>query len=129
MDRECGGCTLCCKLMGVEELNKPQETWCIHCDKGSGCKIHEKENYPPSCKVYKCLWLQGIVPLEFRPDKVRAVVGTTEDGKNMAIYSMKKDLSDSPVQFRDWIIEGVLKKMKVVVLTLKHRTVFDQRKK
>jgi len=117
--------------MGVEELNKPQETWCQHCDKGNGCRIHEKEDYPNSCRVYKCLWLASphIIPERFKPNKVKAVIGVTEDGKNMAIYSMTKDLSDSPVKFRDWLIDIVLPKMSIFVITLKHRTLFETTKK
>ena len=30
--RSCDGCTLCCKLLSVEEIDKPQQHWCEHCD-------------------------------------------------------------------------------------------------
>jgi len=30
-DRACGNCTLCCKVNGVPELEKPVDEWCKHC--------------------------------------------------------------------------------------------------
>jgi len=30
MNRTCGGCTLCCKLLPVRELKKPANTRCQH---------------------------------------------------------------------------------------------------
>ncbi len=30
MDRECGTCTLCCKVMGIHALDKPRGVWCDH---------------------------------------------------------------------------------------------------
>jgi hypothetical protein len=28
--RGCKDCTLCCKLLGIAELEKPRATWCTH---------------------------------------------------------------------------------------------------
>lgn len=52
--RECGECTLCCKLLGVDELRKPVNKWCPHCDVGKGCLIYEDR--PQSCRDFMCLW-------------------------------------------------------------------------
>jgi hypothetical protein len=38
--RSCAGCTMCCKLLSVEPLNKPRQQWCSHCDIGVGCEIY-----------------------------------------------------------------------------------------
>ena len=40
MTRHCGGCTLCCKLIPVEELNKPAGARCKHVRTGKGCSIY-----------------------------------------------------------------------------------------
>jgi hypothetical protein len=37
--RSCDSCTLCCKLMPVDQHAKPAATWCPHCESGSGCRI------------------------------------------------------------------------------------------
>ncbi len=85
----CDGCTICCKIMGVEELEKPRNLWCQHCKIGEGCTIYETR--PESCQVYECVWLKTQVlenpmPLELRPDKSRVVVGTTNKGEDLILY-------------------------------------------
>ena len=40
VERTCGDCTLCCKVMAIEELAKPVGTWCPHCKPGRGCRIY-----------------------------------------------------------------------------------------
>lgn len=53
--RSCDGCTLCCKLMAVREINKPRAVWCTHCDKKSGCTIYDTR--PFGCRVFYCGWM------------------------------------------------------------------------
>ena len=40
--RICGSCMLCCKVMIVDELNKPSGTLCRHAVLGKGCFIREQ---------------------------------------------------------------------------------------
>ena len=85
----CDGCTACCKVMQIEELNKPANTWCPHCTIGVGCGIYDTR--PESCRVYECIWLQtqrGAKPLalELRPDKSRVVMGVTNQGDDLVLY-------------------------------------------
>lgn len=74
--RQCGGCTMCCKLFKIEEFEKPADVWCPHCDKGKGCKIYRKENYPKSCGEFQCLWKFEIGEMKDRPDKSKVVLYT-----------------------------------------------------
>jgi len=53
--KSCGDCGLCCKLMGVTELQKPAGKWCVHFRRGRGCDAYETR--PPSCRVFNCTWL------------------------------------------------------------------------
>ena len=53
--RSCKGCTLCCKLLGIAELEKPRATWCRHCDVKAGCRIHGA--HPAECKEFYCGYL------------------------------------------------------------------------
>jgi uncharacterized protein len=84
----CGTCTLCCKIMGVSELDKPANVWCQHCAKGKGCTIYETR--PASCRIFDCLWLQSqqrpeaerFIPA-LRPDRSRVVLTATKTGKGV----------------------------------------------
>lgn len=54
--RECGKCSLCCKLLHVIELDKPANKWCGHCNPGhGGCTIHDSR--PNICRSYFCGWM------------------------------------------------------------------------
>ncbi len=55
MVKECGDCTLCCKLLQVSELEKPQGRLCVHVDGSKGCAIYSER--PQSCRSFHCLWL------------------------------------------------------------------------
>lgn len=50
--RSCDNCTMCCKLLSIEELDKPRGLWCSHCDKKRGCKIYEDR--PEPCRTFYC---------------------------------------------------------------------------
>lgn len=85
----CDGCTLCCKLLKIHELNKAGNTWCQHCRIGAGCDIYDTR--PESCRVYECLWLKtqrGAKPLDpaLRPDRSRVIMGTTNQGEDVVLY-------------------------------------------
>lgn len=72
--RNCEGCTMCCILLPVVEIqkppknmshlvqpvvtiNKPPNIICDHCEVGCeiGCKIYE--NRPKMCVDFQCLWI------------------------------------------------------------------------
>jgi hypothetical protein len=53
--RSCGGCTMCCKVLGITELQKPVGKWCKHCEIGYGCRIYETR--PAECRTFHCAWL------------------------------------------------------------------------
>ena len=86
--RECGSCSLCCKLPGVYTLpdqqptiSKPINTWCEHCDKGNGCRIYETR--PSPCINFDCLWLVHPEMGEaLRPDRSHVIMyGLSEEDK------------------------------------------------
>ncbi len=77
--RQCGECTLCCEgtlsanIFGEEIYygSKP----CMFLNKlgVKGCSIYEM-NRPKVCSEYRCVWLQGYLPDEYRPDKINMIV-------------------------------------------------------
>lgn len=85
----CDGCTMCCKFMKVEEINKAGNVWCEHCKIGAGCRIYDER--PASCRVYECVWLktQSLdkpMPLGLRPDRSKVVIGTANQGEDIVLY-------------------------------------------
>jgi hypothetical protein len=71
--RDCGTCTLCCKVYDVPTLAKPVGKWCSHCTPGKGCGIHETR--PVHCRSFFCLWMTDahFTP-EWKPDRCKFVM-------------------------------------------------------
>lgn len=54
----CSGCTLCCLVPAIEELQKPPFRACQHiCD--VGCAIHDAEERPEVCGGFRCRYIQA----------------------------------------------------------------------
>lgn len=115
----CDGCTACCKVLKIRELNKPGNIWCQHCKIGEGCGIYETR--PESCRVYECIWLQTQkmarpIPFDLRPDKSRVVIGTTNHGEDIVLY-VSPDRPEAWKQggFEKFVAELLSKKVTVLV--------------
>lgn len=71
--RDCGTCTLCCKVYDVPALEKPAGKWCRHCTPGRGCGIHETR--PQHCRSFHCLWMtQTWLGPEWKPERCKMVL-------------------------------------------------------
>lgn len=85
MNKSCGSCTLCCQLIGVQELGKLPFQDCVHRHgvlhaSGSGCGIYAAR--PRSCAAWACMWLRSDPtdwPEAERPDRVGFVVDELVD--------------------------------------------------
>jgi hypothetical protein len=75
--RSCGDCTACCTVLRVDELRKLGGVACAALGAG-GCTIYPRR--PHICRAYRCLWLQGQLELEDRPDRLGAVVDLVHEG-------------------------------------------------
>ncbi|MGD0191172.1 MAG: hypothetical protein ABSD74_10565 [Rhizomicrobium sp.] len=83
--RQCGGCTLCCKVLAIEALAKPMGQWCPHCTPGSGCKIYETR--PEECRTFSCNWLlDPTFPEDWRPDHSRLVFFPDQETRNILVH-------------------------------------------
>jgi Fe-S-cluster containining protein len=71
--RSCGSCSLCCKVIAVDELRKPAGQWCSHLAPGRGCTIHGVR--PDACRRFFCSWLTdpNLGP-EWKPEISRFVL-------------------------------------------------------
>ena len=75
--RECGSCSLCCKVIGIEALDKPPGKWCSHFARGTGCSIYG--DTPAECRQFQCFWTLGTLKGdEWKPDRCKLVVWTNK---------------------------------------------------
>ncbi len=71
-ERSCGPCSACCTVLRVDELAKPAGRDCEHQRAEGGCGIHASR--PAICRGYHCLWLQGGLDDDERPDRTGGIV-------------------------------------------------------
>jgi len=74
--RTCGDCQLCCKVMAVRSISKPEGKWCTHCSVGpnGGCSLYP--SHPQDCKDFVCSWLAGLLPVTLKPSACKVVVSS-----------------------------------------------------
>ena len=70
--RSCGPCSLFCTLLRVDELKKRAGHDCVHQRGEQGCGIYETR--PQICRSYMCLWRQGGLGDDERPDLTGGIV-------------------------------------------------------
>jgi len=81
MNRVCGGCTLCCKLLPVGSLGKLAGERCRHQAHGKGCRLHGTGAMPRECRLWNCRWVGGAEGTEHlpRPDRAHYVLDIMPD--------------------------------------------------
>ena len=98
--RTCGECTLCCKLLPVEEIDKEGFTKCQHLKFKVRCSIYNER--PVSCLMWSCAWLVNptlqAAGLD-RPSKSHYVVDTRAD--NFRIQVSDEVLNEYALQI--WV--------------------------
>lgn len=83
--RSCTGCTLCCKLLKIEELAKPAGTWCEHCHVETGCRTYPDR--PQTCRDFLCNYLLNErLGEEWKPSKSKMVLTTELAGRRLTVY-------------------------------------------
>lgn len=109
--RECGECSLCCKLVGVHEINKLPDEWCCfaHKERRRGCK--EYVTRPESCRQFTCLWQTEQIKESLSPRETKVICagGTSVFGPTVYVY-MQKDSHLYAFQrsIECWMDQGVL---------------------
>jgi hypothetical protein len=83
--RNCDGCTLCCKVIGVKALEKPMGTWCQHCAPKGGCAIYAER--PDECRTFDCGYLlePSLTP-EWKPSESKIVLLTEDGGRRIVAH-------------------------------------------
>lgn len=84
--RSCDGCTMCCKLLEIDVLEKPRGVWCAHCDKSRGCRIYDTR--PGPCRGFHCGYLR-IPHLDesWKPSKSKFLINYEEHARRIAIHA------------------------------------------
>lgn len=83
--RTCGDCTLCCKVLAIAELDKPQGVWCRHCVASAGCRIYADR--PMECRTFSCGWLvDARLGEEWRPSRSRIILVASAGQNRLAIH-------------------------------------------
>jgi hypothetical protein len=78
--RPCGECSLCCKVLRINALDKPAGQWCGHFRKGLGCSIHALS--PVECQRFQCFWtISSVLGPEWRPDRSKLVLWSNIEGR------------------------------------------------
>jgi hypothetical protein len=119
VEKVCGDCTLCCKVMAIEELAKPASSWCLHCKPGHGCVIYAAR--PAECRAYSCLWLlDDRLDRRWKPSRSRFVLTTSQDGIEIRCDpgfpdAWRKQPFRSEIQ--QWAVSGEAHDVTVLVIT------------
>jgi hypothetical protein len=84
--RSCGSCSLCCKVVGVDELAKPIGAWCRHCNRQNGCAIYDTR--PASCRMFICQWMlaENLGP-EWKPDRAKFALLKSAGGRHLTVFA------------------------------------------
>lgn len=84
IDRSCGTCSICCKIVAVDALNKPAHQWCVHSVPRKGCGIHG--SHPDVCRVWKCGWqVMPQLDASWKPERCGFILRNELAGKQFVI--------------------------------------------
>jgi len=118
--RECGECTLCCKLLGVDSIGKEAGVWCCHCGTRGGCAIYDTR--PHECRNFICAWLQSpMLDDRWKPSVCKFVVAPEHGGMKLKVAvdparpdAWRKEPFYS--HFKNWIRQGAARGAELIVL-------------
>jgi hypothetical protein len=125
--RECGTCTLCCKVYDVPALNKPAGKWCNHCTPGKGCGI--RETLPDHCRSFYCLYMtEAWLAPEWKPEVSKFVITVDPISRFMLVKvdpGQPKAWQKEPYlsQFRRWAQAMLPNGHLVIVFVNQHATI------
>ena len=92
LERSCGSCAVCCKVLQVPEFVRAKGDWCPKARPGSpegACTIYPDR--PTGCRGFACLWLLGAGQMPDRPDRLGVMFAAMGDkapsGKGPKVYA------------------------------------------
>jgi len=112
--KACGACNMCCKVLEIEEINKPAGPYCPNCNVGTGCAIYASR--PTVCRDYECLWKSDRgMSAQMRPDRIGTILMEDEDSEEYrAVCDPEKPFAwRNPLVFKHLV--AIAKSGRVVV--------------
>jgi hypothetical protein len=83
--RSCEGCALCCMVLGIQEIDKPKNTWCGHCVSRKSCGIYESR--PTECRTFYCGYLTvADLGEEWKPSRSKIVMVADRKGTGVTAH-------------------------------------------
>lgn len=117
--KQCGDCTLCCKIMEIEQLAKPAGAWCRHCKPGRGCLIYADR--PSECRAFSCFWLlNDRLDDSWKPNQAKFVLTTSDDGIEVRCdpgFPEAWRKQPYQVEIRQWALAGETHDVTILVIT------------
>jgi hypothetical protein len=90
-ERKCGSCRVCCSVMEITALEKPQFTPCVNLVKRQttkSCSVYNER--PAECRSFRCAWLSGFGTNAQRPDRCGVMLtGTSDQNKDAPVMVMQ----------------------------------------
>jgi hypothetical protein len=117
--RECGSCTLCCRVLGVGKLQKPPGQHCQHCEDNWGCLIYADR--PNQCRDFNCgFLLMKDLAEAWRPAISKLIVVPDEEARQMRVHVDPEHpdawrVSPYYERLKEWARVSVSERMLVVV--------------
>jgi hypothetical protein len=113
VERVCGECVECCFALGVHEFGKVPFHACPHVRREGGCGIYASR--PPSCAEFSCVWLQGQLEDEHRPDRVGIVLATADLYPDLQVLFAYVSRFDADKEQRE-LLSAIAQQIPIVVL-------------
>jgi hypothetical protein len=84
--RSCDNCTMCCKLLAIDVLEKPRGVWCSKCYQKRGCTIYETR--PDPCRGFYCGYLR-LPELDdrWKPAKAKFLINYEDKANRIVIHA------------------------------------------
>ena len=124
--KSCGTCTMCCKVLEIDELKKAAGVWCSNCIKSGGCAIYARR--PEVCRAYECLWLtERSLPATLKPERTGTILMEAADAEEyQAVCDPEKPFAwRHPLVFKHLVAKAKEGRTVVARAGLKAWRIFD----
>lgn len=122
--RECGECSVCCKILEIPTINKPKKTTCPNVVANGGCSIYQDR--PSECRTFQCIWSEGYTGTGQRPDKsgIMAYHIDTDYGRTLLILEVKENAFTHRASQKERLIKIAEKRSTPVFISNYHGETF-----